>query len=68
MAGKEMLVIGKSSAKGEGFELALEWMRYLTEAVSFKQKVRIVVEYDPDKGRTYTEIMLPKGEQGLKDN
>ena len=53
-----MKVAGKSYSRRDGFLIALEWMRYLTDIVSFNQKARIVIDYDPDKETFYTEIML----------
>lgn len=49
---------GMFSGPRDGFMTVLEWMRYLTDIVRFNQKARIVIEYDPDKEKFFTEIFI----------
>ena len=51
---------GYISGLKNGFDAALEWMRYLTDVVRFQQRVRIVIDYDPNEPKCRTEIFIDK--------
>lgn len=51
---------GWSSGPKNGFDVMLEWMRYLTDIVGFQQRARIVIDYDPNEPKCRTEIFIDK--------